>query len=537
MIDEKLEVRRVKHPQWRIRADRRLLLQEPAARLAGPGRQALARARVASPAGQLLDECDCRGLRVGDAMVFAKHANILVNAGRATAREVLELAEDDEAPRAREVRGRARGRGYVPRRAAPALGEEVAAWTSSSSCSGSVLAAAPAAAPPVQLVETRPVETRLGDPSLPQARDVWVEMIRGAERTLDLEQFYLSTWPGEPLEEVLEAIGQAARRGVRVRLILDARMHDTYPRTADSLGAVPGMAVRLIDMAKVAGGGVQHAKYFLVDGREMFIGSQNLDWRALSHIHEMGLRIRDARTVAAFQDVFEMDWAASDSIPTRPAPAVEVDSARTRPARAALDTARVAAGRRALSGAPRLALPIRIVQAPGDTVELTPGYAPLAFVPDSALWDRDAIVRLIDSARHEFIVTLLSYGRGREDDAVDQALRRAGGARRQGEDPGLGLDGRPHRDGGRREPGHPWRRSPPVGGEGVERRLHPLRARRALQVRDRRQHAPLAGHEQLGAQLLHTITQPGRDAEESPPRPDRAQRIRDQLERRPTRSW
>ena len=43
-------------------------------------------------AGQLLDECDCRGLRVGDAMVFAKHANIIVNAGRASAREVLELA-------------------------------------------------------------------------------------------------------------------------------------------------------------------------------------------------------------------------------------------------------------------------------------------------------------------------------------------------------------------------------------------------------------------------------------------------------------
>ena len=45
------------------------------------------------PAGQLLDECGCRGLRVGDATVFPKHANIIVNAGHATAREVLELAQ------------------------------------------------------------------------------------------------------------------------------------------------------------------------------------------------------------------------------------------------------------------------------------------------------------------------------------------------------------------------------------------------------------------------------------------------------------
>jgi UDP-N-acetylmuramate dehydrogenase len=44
-------------------------------------------------AGQLLDECGCRGLRVGDALVYAKHANIIVNAGRATAAEVLSLAE------------------------------------------------------------------------------------------------------------------------------------------------------------------------------------------------------------------------------------------------------------------------------------------------------------------------------------------------------------------------------------------------------------------------------------------------------------
>jgi UDP-N-acetylmuramate dehydrogenase len=50
-------------------------------------------ARSAFPRGVLLDACECRGLRVGDAMVFPKHANILVNAGQATAHDVLTLAE------------------------------------------------------------------------------------------------------------------------------------------------------------------------------------------------------------------------------------------------------------------------------------------------------------------------------------------------------------------------------------------------------------------------------------------------------------
>ena len=91
VIEEKLEVRRQKHPQWRVEPTAGSYFknlppdwQMPDAKHS-PGTR-----RVA--AGQLLDECGCRGLRVGDAMVFSKHANIIVNAGRATAAEVLELA-------------------------------------------------------------------------------------------------------------------------------------------------------------------------------------------------------------------------------------------------------------------------------------------------------------------------------------------------------------------------------------------------------------------------------------------------------------
>jgi len=92
VIDEKLEIRRQKHPQWRVEPTAGSYFknlppdwQMPDAKHS-PGTR-----RV--PAGQLLDEVGCRGLRVGDAMVYPKHANIIVNVGRATAREVLELAE------------------------------------------------------------------------------------------------------------------------------------------------------------------------------------------------------------------------------------------------------------------------------------------------------------------------------------------------------------------------------------------------------------------------------------------------------------
>lgn len=44
-------------------------------------------------AGRLIEECGCKGWRVGDAVVSEKHANFIVNAGRARARQVDELIE------------------------------------------------------------------------------------------------------------------------------------------------------------------------------------------------------------------------------------------------------------------------------------------------------------------------------------------------------------------------------------------------------------------------------------------------------------
>lgn len=91
-IDEKLEIRRVKHPQWRIEPTAGSYFKNLPPGFQAPGLP-LSPGTHRVPAGALLDACECRGLRVGDAMVFAKHANILINAGNATAHDMLVLAE------------------------------------------------------------------------------------------------------------------------------------------------------------------------------------------------------------------------------------------------------------------------------------------------------------------------------------------------------------------------------------------------------------------------------------------------------------
>jgi UDP-N-acetylenolpyruvoylglucosamine reductase len=56
------------------------------------------------PAGKLMDELGLKGMRVGGAMVSAEHGNFIVNVGKATARDVLELITQLKA-RVKEARG------------------------------------------------------------------------------------------------------------------------------------------------------------------------------------------------------------------------------------------------------------------------------------------------------------------------------------------------------------------------------------------------------------------------------------------------
>ena len=233
-----------------------------------------------------------------------------------------------------------------------------------------------------EVVESIPIETTLDNADIRNAREVWIEMINSARVSLDFEEFYISNQQGEILEDVLKALLQAANRGVKVRFIVDAGMYKTYPETVDSLGRERNISVRIVDYRKLAGG-IQHAKYFTVDGVQVFMGSQNFDWRALNQIHELGIKIRNEEAVKVYQDLFELDWVLAET--NDPARITEVLHHK------------------------RYATPIWVVESPGDTLVYTPTCSPLVLDPDTTLWDETNIVKLIDGARSEIMLQFLTY--------------------------------------------------------------------------------------------------------------------------------
>jgi phosphatidylserine/phosphatidylglycerophosphate/cardiolipin synthase-like enzyme len=259
-----------------------------------------------------------------------------------------------------------------------------------------VLAALPAisAPPDFEIVTSTPVETSISHAGTLTAAAVWPEMVGGARHTLDIAEFYLADQRGEALEPVVDAVLAAARRGVQVRVLSDAGMAVTYPETLARLRAAANIQVRAFNWRRLTGG-ILHAKYFVVDGRESYIGSQNFDWRSLRHIQETGLRIRSLRFAEALERIFEADWEYSGGDPT---------------AYARLD-------RR-----PPLRFPADAFLVASPAGRNPPGVA-------SAL---EVLVRELDRARRKVRVQLLSYsvegtkGSGRFV-LIDQALRRAAG--------------------------------------------------------------------------------------------------------------
>lgn len=247
----------------------------------------------------------------------------------------------------------------------------------------------------VEVVVTSPVETTLAEPALRDTQTAWIDLIARARRSIDLEQFYVSDQPGEALVPVLDALRAAVARGVRLRVVVDRRFHTNYPDTVRALDALAGAEVRVVDYGPR--GGVQHAKFFVVDGARSFLGSANFDWRALRHIHEVGVVLDDVAVAQGLTAVFARDWsdaAAEDPAGDRvPAPEAAPTAARD----------------------PRVTL----LASPPST---TP-----ADVADTLT----ALLHAIDGAQRDVAVQVFEYAlRGHGPDqtpwtALDDALRRA----------------------------------------------------------------------------------------------------------------
>ncbi|XP_030825432.1 phospholipase D3-like [Camarhynchus parvulus] len=180
----------------------------------------------------------------------------------------------------------------------------------------------------IVLVESIPEGLALGPRLSPSTFEAWLGLLAGAARSVDIASFYWTlsnndTRTHEPSaeqgERLLAALQRLPARGVAVRVAVSAPS-PTAP--LDDLQALErsGERGRAVDLPRLTGG-VLHTKFWLVDGVHLYIGSANMDWRALTQVKELGAAIYNCSCLAKdLGKIFEAYWSLGVPDASIPAP-------------------------------------------------------------------------------------------------------------------------------------------------------------------------------------------------------------------------
>ena len=148
----------------------------------------------------------------------------------------------------------------------------------------------PAADRLVQVLTTHPGEG---------IRAAALAAIAGANHSIDIEMFVLSD------RLVLEALVSAARRGVRLRALLDP----TQPQNAAAMAQLQS-AGGVVRFYLQAGDELLHAKLGIFDAGTVLFGSCNWSRSGFTRNHELNLLVQDPTLARTFLSRLEQDWAA-----------------------------------------------------------------------------------------------------------------------------------------------------------------------------------------------------------------------------------
>jgi phospholipase D3/4 len=185
--------------------------------------------------------------------------------------------------------------------------------------------------PDAYLVESIPLDlTDLCSPEgVAETKIALKQLVDGAQKTIDVTAVYWSLLTddddmaglsAERLDELgagygralFAALESAARRGVIIRILQSPGFaEEGAPQESTRLAAQfpDQVEVRQIDLLPWFGGGIMHHKNWVIDGRSLYLGSANMDWRSLTQVKEVGIVVENQPAVAAdAAQQFEAWW-------------------------------------------------------------------------------------------------------------------------------------------------------------------------------------------------------------------------------------
>lgn len=125
-----------------------------------------------------------------------------------------------------------------------------------------------------------------------------IDLIDSAQESIDVEMYVFTS------DEIADALKRAHDRGVKIKLILEKRVAtEENPKNYNELIAY-GLEVKWASKQYK----LTHAKFMIVDGKRVLVGSHNFSNAAMNDNREASVIIENAKTISEFKDVFEKDW-------------------------------------------------------------------------------------------------------------------------------------------------------------------------------------------------------------------------------------
>ena len=172
------------------------------------------------------------------------------------------------------------------------------------------LVSGPAYFPPPEAAGRVPLHTVLSSPSTgaSAARTLYYFAIVCARRSIHIANPYFV-----PDQTAIDALVDAARRGVRVRILVSGRYNDNFVARRNSVrlfGDLLAAGVEIFEYNRT----MLHYKTMVVDGAWGTIGTTNFDNRSFAFNEESNVSFVDRRLVGELEEAFEGDRGASDRL-------------------------------------------------------------------------------------------------------------------------------------------------------------------------------------------------------------------------------
>uniref|UniRef100_A0A0N5AJG4 Phospholipase D3 n=1 Tax=Syphacia muris TaxID=451379 RepID=A0A0N5AJG4_9BILA len=150
--------------------------------------------------------------------------------------------------------------------------------------------------------------------------DAWLKLIKLATSNIDITSYYWSLKPEDSggyydetanngLQVFNSLIAAVKDRNLKLRITQNNIKNDETAYLSEQ-----GLAsVRSLDFPKLTGSGILHTKAWTVDGKHLYVGSANLDWRSLTQVKELGVAIYNCPCLAEdMQKMMDTYWAFGD---------------------------------------------------------------------------------------------------------------------------------------------------------------------------------------------------------------------------------